>query len=83
MKNKRETATGYHAIDSVYFEKRMIALFDAITPQKEAYELVETYEPLQIKEEHEIKESYDMLPIIKRDLSLLEKKLIEKYLSES
>lgn len=82
MKNKRETMTGYHAIDSVYFEKRMIALFDSINPQKEQYTLVETYEPLQIKEEHEIKESYDMLPIRKRDLSLKEKKLIEKYLGD-
>ena len=83
MKNRRETATGYHAIDSRYFEKKMIALFDAITPQKEEYELVETYEALKITNEYPMKESYDMLPIRKRDLSSKEKKLIEKYLGES
>ena len=76
-------SAAYIRIDSVEFQNRLSALLEIFENYKgkERYALAETYEPLEVKPlEPEHRESFELLPIIKRDLTIKEKKLIEKYL---
>lgn len=76
------TKTPYIRLDSKEFQNRLFTLLELFEDynDKERYVLAETYKPLEVKPlapEH--KESFELLPIIKRDLTKREKKLIEKY----
>jgi hypothetical protein len=73
----------YIRIDSDFFQDRLSALLELFEDHedKERYALAETYEPLEVKPlEPEHRESFDLLPMRKRDLTKREKRLIEKYL---
>jgi hypothetical protein len=75
-------SAAYIRIDSVEFQNRLSTLLELFEDynDKERYALAETYEPLEVKPlEPEHRESFELLPIIKRDLTKREKRLIEKY----
>lgn len=76
--------THYIRIDSVEFQNRLSALLELFEEykDKERYSIVETYKPLEVKPlEPEYVASFDLLPMIKRDLTKKEKKLIDDYLA--
>ena len=84
MKKKTETATGYLSISSDAFQQRLSALLSPFEDYeyRALYEVVDTYEPLKIiNEELYLKQSFHTY-MRKRDLSLKEKEMIEKYISE-
>lgn len=75
--------TNYIRIDSKEFENRLGVLLELFEDykDKERYALAETYEPLEVKPpEPEYIESFNLLPMRKRDLTVKEKQLIEKYM---
>lgn len=72
----------YVRIDSIEFQNRLSATLELFEDYKgkERCSIVETYEPLEVKPlEPEYIESFNLLPIRKRDLTKREKRLIEKY----
>jgi len=75
-------STPYIRIDSLAFQNRLSALLELFEDYqyKERCSIVETYEPLEVKPlEPGCIESFELLPMRKRDLTKREKRLIEKY----
>lgn len=75
-------SAAYIRIDSKEFQNRLSAVLELFEDynDKERYSVVEAYEALEVKPlEPEYVESFDLLPMRKKDLTKREKRLIEKY----
>lgn len=83
MKIKKETATGYLSINSNAFEKRITEILSPFEDYEHRvlYEVVETYEPLEVQNgELYLKQSFHTY-MRKRELTLKEKEMIDDYLA--
>ncbi|MCX6051052.1 MAG: hypothetical protein NTZ60_00925 [Campylobacterales bacterium] len=80
------TPTKYISISSDFFQNRLSAILSPFEEyeHKSLFAVVETYEPLEIKDDEVFykKQSFHTY-MRKKDLSISEKDMIEKYLSSS